>query len=1239
MRNVLTIVATVMTLVAFGQGTFWQPSVGSGRTDKDQWKNIRHAQWALDQDKLEHTLKQTNGKIRLEMPMPDGEFLEFDLQEASIMASGLQEKYPEIRTYKGTNTKGETARFDVTPGGLHGIVFSQSGTVYIDPVDQGSREYLSYYRSDYKRFMELPVFDELPILTRKVTLPRKVNKPRELNRVNGTVLKSYRIAIAADHTYTGFHGGTVADALAAIVTTMNRVTGIYENELAVTFVIVEDNDRIIYPNESTDPYDGLSTQRTLDENQSNLDLVIGNANYDIGHVFTTGSGGLAGLGVVCRARDKARGTTGISQPTGDPFDVDFVAHEIGHQFGGNHTFNGTTGECEGSNRNGSTAFEPGSGTTIMAYAGICPGQNIQNRSDPYFHAGSLEEILTYIIDSQGASCAVTSNTGNTPPQVNGPQGDFTIPINTPFFLTASGSDADGDELTYNWEQYDLGIAGHPNSPSPTAPLFRSYSPTSDPTRYFPRLQDLLAGATVLGERLPDISRALNFRVTARDNNPAGGGVNEDNIVINSTAEAGPFVVTSQNSPETYAGGSVQLVEWDVAGTDKAPVSLESVQILLSTDGGENFTEVLSSATPNDGAEFVTLPNASINNARIMVAAVNNIFFNVSQSGFEIEENTEPGFSLLISEVPGISCGDVLDFTISAVTVNGFSGDISLSFDSDDTGLAVSTSANTLSPGESITLTIENQGSFGDKSLDVEGISGDARSETTLPLSFLSVVSQAPGSALPADESTGIDLLPAFTWEALPGVSAYNFTLALDENYEDVVFQSLNQAGTSVSLSEELSSNTAYFWKVSGVNGCGEGPATEQRFITAFVQGVDLMASDLPVNIFSEATVTSSINVTQDFILSDVNVENLDISHTWVEDLTITLTSPMGTTVTLFQEQCGDTDDILLSYDDAATIGTLCPPNDGGKYQPLEPLSSFNEELVTGVWTLSVSDGAAGDEGTINGWVLALQTPTEAISMFATSTVFDQVDLVWNDITVDSGYEIEQAIGDGDFEKVGETNQNVVATSITGLEPSTNYRFRVRAIVANGFSEYSNISPVTTLPQPPASPSNLTSSQTSNRRILLSWTDNSDVEEGFIVERSTNGTDYTEQARVIENITSYIDNSFEDGVQYFYRVKAFNVSGESDPSEVATFLVLDLDDTEPDMIYPNPARAHITVNATLTQAFRVLHITDLNGKRVWRQSLERGQPTQIDLSTLVPGVYIMQLSNGDNRRQFKFVKSR
>jgi hypothetical protein len=469
---------------------------------------------------------------------------------------------------------------------------------------------------------------------------------------SGATLRTYRIAVAATGEYTAFHGGSVAGALGAIVSTINRVNGIYEREVAVRMVLVADNDRVIYTDGATDPYTNSNGSTLLGENQANLDAVIGSANYDIGHVFSTGGGGIASLGSVCDATRKARGVTGSASPVGDAFDVDYVAHEIGHQFDALHTFNSQVGSC-GGNRSEWAAYETGSGVTIMAYAGICGTENLQPNSEDHFHRNSLDRILAFTT-SGGGSCGSSAPTGNNPPTVAAPAA-ATIPRQTPFVLAASGSDPDGDTLTWLWEQYDRGPATNTAVlvDDGARPILRPLAPSRAASRVFPDWRFILANANAVpataplpgttspsfyvGETLPATARTLNFRVTARDNRAGGGGTDEASVAIAVDGSAGPFRVSAPNTAVSWPAGSTQSIAWDVAGTSAAPINTANVRITLSLDGGATFPLVLAASTPNDGAESVTVPAdvAATNHARVRVEALGNVYFDVSDVDFAI----------------------------------------------------------------------------------------------------------------------------------------------------------------------------------------------------------------------------------------------------------------------------------------------------------------------------------------------------------------------------------------------------------------------------------------------------------------------------------------------------------------------------------------------------------------------------------------------------------------------------
>ncbi|HZU87519.1 MAG TPA: zinc-dependent metalloprotease family protein [Anaerolineaceae bacterium] len=603
---------------------------------------------SLDKAPLENSLEAQTNPQELNLPLPDGTLQRFYIYNSPIMEPELAAKFPDYQTYIaiGIDDPSAYGRLDWTMFGFHAMILSPNGQFFIDPFQRGDvGHYISYYKKDYHPTDKTFVFNEPLVVdpAQREVLPQ--GSPT-VQATSGSQLRTYRLANAATGEYTAYFGGTVAGGMAAIVTSINRVTGIYEREVGVRMVLVANNDLIVYTDGTKDPYTNNDGGTMLGQNQTNLDAVILNANYDIGHVFSTGGGGVAYLQVPCESGWKAQGVTGSSAPVGDAYDVDYVAHEMGHQFGANHTFNSTTSNCGGGNRNASTAYEPGSGSTIMSYAGICGADDLQPHSDDYFHGVSFDEIITYTVSGYGNTCPVTTATGNHAPVVNAGTGGFTIPEQTPFTLTGSATDSDGDTLTYNWEEFDKGTAGPPTNPTGTAPWFRSWPSSSGPSRTFPRLSDLVNNTTVKGEIFPNITSNLTrtFRLTARDNkfSPSAGGVANANISFTVTSSAGPFLVTQPNAATvTWTANTSATVTWNVANTNIAPVNCATASIGLSVDGGYTYPYTMTAATANDGSQTITVPNVATNTsqARVRVACATSIFFDISNANFTILAST------------------------------------------------------------------------------------------------------------------------------------------------------------------------------------------------------------------------------------------------------------------------------------------------------------------------------------------------------------------------------------------------------------------------------------------------------------------------------------------------------------------------------------------------------------------------------------------------------------------------
>lgn len=928
-----------------------------------------------------------NSNVTLRMPNPDGGMSEFKVFYSPIMELPLANMFPEIRTYGGYDDEGNYVRLDHTPQGFHAMVMPLNGeTWFIDPYTFGNID--PEYYVIYKRKHHARAFDEM---MECYTVSDSILDRDDIFGTNARYAdcqhRNYRLAISATGEYTVFHGGTVALAQAAQVTTMNRVNGIFERDLAIRMTFIANNNLIIYTDPATDPFSNGNTGAMINENQTVTDGVIGAANYDIGHIFGTNSGGLAQLYSPCSG-NKARGVTGSGAPVGDSFDVDYVAHEMGHQFGAQHTQNNN---C---NRTAATSMEPGSAATIMGYAGICP-PNIQSNSDDYFHAISLQEMGNFITGA-GHTCPMETALANNPPSVTATTGNVTVPGNTPFALTATAIDPDGDPILYCWEQMDPFWATMPPQATNTdGPNFRSFDPSLSPTRYFPNLADLSSGAATTWEVLTSENRAMNFRVSLRDYAVGGGCTDHEDISVTFDNSAGPFVVTvPSNTGITWAGNTNETVTWNVAGTNGGAVACANVDIYLSTDGGATYPTLLADNVANDGSESVLVPNTATTTARIMVICENGTFFDISDNDFTITAATFD-YTLGVSSNSASACQpNNATYTVNIGAIGGYTDAVTLSVTGVPAGATATFGTTPINPGNSTTLTISSTGlaTPGVYPLVLQGNSTSGIKTENLTLTINAGTPAATTNSTPANGANNVAIPTTLSWAASASSPVtYTVDVATDAGFSSIVQSTSNIATTSLVVTG-LATSTTYYWRVRVDNACASSVSSSAFSFTTNNCGT-FVSTDVPVTISASGTptVTSTLNIGTSGSITDLNVLGLDIPHTYVSDLTITLTSPQGTVVTLIDGICGGNDDIDLNLDDSGTAhGSIpCPPTGGGTFQANEALSAFNGEDQLGTWTLTVSDAFNADGGSIDAWSLEICAITNDYTLSATPTTVSE----------------------------------------------------------------------------------------------------------------------------------------------------------------------------------------------------------------------------------------------------------
>lgn len=1149
---------------------------------------------ALEQAPREFTQSLRSSTTAIQLPMPNGQWRVFKVVESPVMPTGLQSRWPQLRTYRILDAGDErfSGRLSITPLGVTALFTSPFGEVFVEPyATNQSRYHVSYYNRDVVLDAEyLPQF-ACGYQPEEVEEPKPVtqsfNSVQDEKSDTPATIQEYVMALTCTGEYAQQKGGTVEAVLASFVTAINLANSTFEREVGVRVRLIENQEQLIYLNAGTDPFINADNGGGL-LGQVQGALVgagVPTTAYDMGHVFTSGCtdvGGVVG-GQVCTP-GKDRGVTCHYTNNINAIIRRVFTHEVAHQFAVAHSWSNCPSSL-GQLATGS-AYEPGSGTTIMSYAGSCGDQNVSFNNDDYYHGHSLEQFIFFTREGQASNCATVLPTDNTEPKLTVDYTDgFYIPVSTPFELIASAVDADDDNMTYCWEQLDLGPLADLGAPTGNTPIFRSFEPTPDNNRVFPRLPILVNNGSENTEVLPTYSRDLTFRCTVRDNNPEIGATVWKDVAFGSTVSAGPFLVMSPNNgDESWRVGEYREVSWDVANTDNHIVNCQLVNIRLSTDGGYTYPHMLIEATPNIGSAFVTVPDVVGDEMRIRVEAANNIFFDISNNDFEIEEALEPTYTVDYGPIFQQVClPAVAEVQFNTGAVLDFNGPITLGVNSElPEGAELTFSGNDVLPGETINLDLDLTGLENyDGPLEVEIIVTAQDQDTTYRTIYLDLVDNDFSELAllaPADGEAGIQLGTDFSWTSVPNALTYDWELSDDAGFDNILESSYEMTETNYTPETQFDPNTLFFWRVRATNECGTAEWQAPRVFHTVNSICSPEASgDTPITIPGTGplpTISSEIFVPFEGIISDVNVPLVQVRYQPIQNFYITLISPSGTEVRLYDQSCFSTDQVIIGFDDEAPNDIICPPDDGVLFRPAEPLSAFVGESSQGIWTLQVKvlETGFGAPGQVGDWRIEFCADGNAAapSLLTNDTLFVPP-LASNPVTENllSIVDNEQ----GPFE----LRYSLVST------PGHGTLFLIDQ----------ELSPGSTFTQGTINAGNLRYLNTDGEAIHDAFT--------FVVEDGTGG---------------------------FLPTQRFNI--KMDEGAVVNTEELFVQDAF--LLFPNPATDVATVQLQEPANTRMpLRVFNISGQLMWEAQLPQGQQQyQIPTEQLPAGIYVVQLGGTATR---------